>query len=451
MEARPFQVQSPQSVAEEYGGDKQKIAQAMQMGLVDPTAGVLAGMFIDRMRGAAMAEQAPKQTVAQQVFTPPVPQMPPQGMQVPQQAGLGALPPGNAPDMGAMAMPPMPEAAPAPEGPTVGMAGGGLSDLPIPDTMFDEPGNGGFNDGYGGGGLVAFAAGAEVAPAAPSTFYGYSASDPMANLARYESLFGRPESKYAGEYEQELLRERSPEARKRARGTDLGYALMAMGSKIASTPGSLLQALSGGLSAGAPILYQSARERKAEERDIRKGLLDIEAGRNTAAAQRAAGLMDMQKLGIEGQEAQATRQAQIDLENLRQKGDIALEQLRQSGRVAIAGMRGSGGGGGGGGDGGGGRGKSVTLNRQSELREKVNSAKKDMDEAHAAWLARGKRTGTAEHDKWVNAAQRFQFAAEAWRDAVPGATARQSASRGAPSSGAPAGSVLTPPPGFQLD
>jgi hypothetical protein len=38
-------------------------------------------------------------------------------------------------------------------------SGGGLSDLPVPDTMFDEPSNGGFNDGYAGGGIVAFARG----------------------------------------------------------------------------------------------------------------------------------------------------------------------------------------------------------------------------------------------------------------------------------------------------
>jgi hypothetical protein len=38
-------------------------------------------------------------------------------------------------------------------------AGGGLSELPVPDTMFDEPSNGGFDDGYAGGGMVAFAPG----------------------------------------------------------------------------------------------------------------------------------------------------------------------------------------------------------------------------------------------------------------------------------------------------
>jgi hypothetical protein len=38
-------------------------------------------------------------------------------------------------------------------------SGGGLSEVPIPDGMFDEPSNGGFGDGYAGGGMVAFAGG----------------------------------------------------------------------------------------------------------------------------------------------------------------------------------------------------------------------------------------------------------------------------------------------------
>ena len=161
METKPFSLQSPQGIAEDYGGDKQKIAQAMQMGILDPTAATLAGMFIDRMRSAAQAERAPQQTVAQQVFTPPAPpQMP---MQAPQgaPAGLGALPPGAAPDMsGMMAPPPAPEMPmPQEEAPPMSMADGGLASLPVPDAMFDENSNGGFDDGYAGGGILAFAGG----------------------------------------------------------------------------------------------------------------------------------------------------------------------------------------------------------------------------------------------------------------------------------------------------
>lgn len=66
--AKPFSIQSPEDIAKEYAGNKQRIAQAMQLGVVDSTAGVLAGMFIDRMRSAQMQEQAPRVTVAQQVM-----------------------------------------------------------------------------------------------------------------------------------------------------------------------------------------------------------------------------------------------------------------------------------------------------------------------------------------------------------------------------------------------
>jgi len=146
--AKPFSIQAPEDVAKEYGGNKQAIAQAAQMGIVDPTAAVLAGMFIDRMRSAQVMEAAPQQTVAQQVFAPPQPQMP---------QGLGQMP------MGA----PAPQPAPAmqapmgapPEMAMPGMAMGGIANLSVPDAMFDEPDNGGYGDGYSGGGLVAFADG----------------------------------------------------------------------------------------------------------------------------------------------------------------------------------------------------------------------------------------------------------------------------------------------------
>lgn len=157
--AKPFSIQSPEDIAMEYGGNKQKIAQAMQLGVVDPTAGVLAGMFIDRMRSAQMQEQAPQTTVAQQVMggAPPAPPTAPSG-------GLGATPEA-APPMAPPQMGPAPEAAMAPpqeampEEAPMGMAEGGIVGIDIPDTMYDEPSNGGFNDGYAGGGLVAFAGG----------------------------------------------------------------------------------------------------------------------------------------------------------------------------------------------------------------------------------------------------------------------------------------------------
>lgn len=186
METKPFSLQSPEQIAKDYGGNKQKIAEAMQMGIVDPTAGTLAGMFIDRMRAAQMQEQAPQTTVAQQVMggLPPAPvaSSPPPG-------GLGSMPQGGPPM--APQMPPQQDTVdvPMPSDEMPEMAGGGmvapyasggLSDLPVPDTMFDEPSNGGFDDGYAGGGIVAFAGAGPVK------------ADPLAWLrAPITSLYGK--------------------------------------------------------------------------------------------------------------------------------------------------------------------------------------------------------------------------------------------------------------------
>ena len=147
METKAFGIQSPESLAKEYGGNKQKIAKAVQLGILDPTAAVLAGMFIDRVRNAAQEEQGPQTTVAQQVLggQPPAP---PQG---PPQAGLQAATP-----------PPMRMAY----GGQVGVSNNqlpapamerGLDGIPIPDNMFD----------YADGGMVAFGSGGDVQRFAP--------------------------------------------------------------------------------------------------------------------------------------------------------------------------------------------------------------------------------------------------------------------------------------------
>jgi hypothetical protein len=144
---KPFSIQAPEEVAKEYGGNKQKIAQAAQMGIVDPTAAVLAGMFIDKMRSAQMMEAAQKPSIAQQVLGAPQPQAAPMQAGIPAQTGAPA---------------PAPMGAPQDMAPPQGMAEGGIIGLDVPDGMYDEPSNGGFNDGYAGGGLVAFGSGGKT-------------------------------------------------------------------------------------------------------------------------------------------------------------------------------------------------------------------------------------------------------------------------------------------------
>ena len=119
-----FDLLSAEKVAAKYGGDKRKIGQAAQMGLVNPTVAVMAGMFIDRMRGAAIKEQQSDTTVAQDVMAPAT-----------QMAGLGATSQANT------------QMAAVPTG-TRTLAEGGLTALPVNEDMFP--------DEYAGGGIVAF-------------------------------------------------------------------------------------------------------------------------------------------------------------------------------------------------------------------------------------------------------------------------------------------------------
>lgn len=119
---KPMSLVTPEVIAREYGGNKQKIAEAARLGLLDPTAAVLAGMFIDKMRAAATTEQAQPTTVAQDVLGGGLPAIQSQQPQQPQPT-------------------PAPQAAPVrPE------LMQGVAALPA-----DNVGN------YAGGGIVAFA------------------------------------------------------------------------------------------------------------------------------------------------------------------------------------------------------------------------------------------------------------------------------------------------------
>jgi len=171
-------MQTPEYIAKFYGGNIQKIFKALQSGALksfapapfDQTLAAAAADFIEQVRAAAQTEQAPQQTVFEKLFAPPAPQQPPAGLGATPQAAamppqeMGPPPQQMAPppqDMG----PPPQEMAPPQEMPAMadgGMvpsyAGGGLSDLPVPDAMFDEPDN----ESYAGGGMVAFAPGGDI-------------------------------------------------------------------------------------------------------------------------------------------------------------------------------------------------------------------------------------------------------------------------------------------------
>jgi hypothetical protein len=79
---------TPEAVAQAYGGDKQRIAQAAQMGVLDPTMALMAGMFIDRMRSGQGQAPASGTTVMQDVFQGQAPQ----GQQAPPQQAQAQAP-----------------------------------------------------------------------------------------------------------------------------------------------------------------------------------------------------------------------------------------------------------------------------------------------------------------------------------------------------------------------
>ena len=400
METKPFSMQSPEQIAKDYGGNKQKIAEAMQMGILDPTAGTLAGMFIDRMRSAAQTEQAPQQTVAQQTFAPPAPAAPPPGTP----AGLGATPQAAAmPPMNAMppmgAAPPQAMAAPQGEMPMMAeggmvppyMSGGGLSDLPVPDGMFDEPSNGGFGDGYAGGGIVAFAQGEEVEDknkrryittgepakvAADGTLVlepqkapenlgtqimqGMQFQQPNDLLARFkENVSGAtnladelaPRStKRAQQLEELLDEEMSPEALKARRKEDMWLALGQIGAKMATTPGSLLQAAGAGIGEALPGIAAAAKERRGEKRALTKELLSEERLSNKELADRFNTSLDLVVKGIVPLEEafqdrnfrdrweKLGRESQERITKINAAAGIQSQKISTSGQIKVGGM-----------------------------------------------------------------------------------------------------------------
>jgi len=323
-------------VAEKYGGNKQKIAQAAAIGALGPDGPLLAvtaGMYIDRMRAAQVQEQMPQQTVAQQVLSPQAqPPMPQGGPGGPGLAGIA--PPGmGAPPMMDAPAPPQGEMPAPPQGMAEGgylppYASGGLADLDIPDGMFDEPSNG----GYANGGLIAFREGGD-------TSYGYNYNDPTANLAIQDQLFGAPQTKYADEAEQDFVLRSGEDYKKGQRKKDVGQLMAEAGfGMMAGTSPFAFQNIGAAMMPAISNATERAKERRGEERDIRKGLVDIEAGRNTAAAARASRALDMQAIGIKSQEAKVTRDFTANESNTQRDFERKQLLIKEKGDTVRAGI-----------------------------------------------------------------------------------------------------------------
>lgn len=145
------------------GGNIQKIYELVNVPeFLKVAAAMTARRYHDAVQASANSNPP---TIAAQAFGNP-PGVPVGSASAPQMGagGLGATPQAG----GDMMAAPQPAEAMAEE--PMAMAEGGLMSLPVDDSMFDEPDNGGFDDGYAGGGIIAFRTGRQV-PEEYGTFF----------------------------------------------------------------------------------------------------------------------------------------------------------------------------------------------------------------------------------------------------------------------------------------
>ena len=225
---RDMSMMSPQEIASKYGGDKRRIAQAVQNGLLDPTAAAMAGMLIDRIRAAAAQEQQPQTTVAEDT--------------------LGGRP--------------MPYERPE-------VPSGGVAALPVDESMYD----------MAGGGIVAFAGedGSEVDLNAITSQINQDSGRGMeGNLGRareyvdlYRQLYGDVKRGPASEELTKYLEGYGPRAQELASKQRAATGL-AMAAELLGTRGGLSKALSAAGKVGAPGLQKAVEmEYSAKEKALR--------------------------------------------------------------------------------------------------------------------------------------------------------------------------------------
>jgi hypothetical protein len=242
-------------------------------------------------------------------------------------------------------------------------------------------------------------------------YHGYS-MDPRQNMAIARELAGTPESKYSGMLEQDLLQTFDPAASEKRRKGRVNDLLMDFGFRMAASRNPTLFGAFGEAGMGAlPAARESQRLDKAEEKYARKALADLEAGRNTQRAQIAAQALQMQQVAIQGYEAETGRKFQASEKQLDRDLEMRIATMKEAGDNTRAAMRSSGG------DGseGNGRGTTVTVNRYTELQEKLIAAQDEMYAARAKWEAAGKPTVSTAKTKAQRAiAQNFADAGRAY-------------------------------------
>ena len=225
-----------------------------------------------------------------------------------------------------------------------GLAAGGLASLSVPDGMFDEPANGGFNNGYAGGGIVAFATGnavaaPAVAPAvAPVAPYGLPGTLADA-MQMYRAQFGDTPDTARQELEAYYAKTASPEAIAAQKKQDLWGALAQIGFGMAgSNSPYFLQAAGQAASAALPGMQQAAAARKAQEREGLAARAGIEGQRRAERGQEVVGGTALFGQGIQARESQADRDQRAALQKEALAAEMARTRLQIAASIKAAGM-----------------------------------------------------------------------------------------------------------------
>jgi hypothetical protein len=218
------------------------------------------------------------------------------------------------------------------------MASGGIVGLPLPPSMFDEPGNG----GYAGGGIVAFAeAGAVKKPKSyADRALGGMSTDLGENINQVKENIPLRDT-YSRRYTEALEQDMSPEAMAARKKQDMWMTLAQIGAKMATTPGGFLRGAAAGIESALPGAQEMAKERRAEQREALKGLVSQENVSNQQAAkfyelgaaqqQKALELRNEGfKLDVSIQLAELSRATEI------QKANIMAAAQRESASIGAA-------------------------------------------------------------------------------------------------------------------
>jgi hypothetical protein len=223
------------------------------------------------------------------------------------------------------------------------MKDGGLSELPVPDGMFDENRDG----GYAGGGIVAFPTGGEVIEGEEIKVTGRRPQgeiDPTKGLGTtYEeqialiNQFAPQKSKYGTRLLEAMEAEMTPEAQKKRRKQDIWSSLAELGFGIASSKSpTLLGAIGEAGAKSAPAMAERAKERRTEQREMIKALAAREDVSNKQAMEAFGIAADLQKAYAGLLDAKAGRALQEKLSNMDNATRALVAKISAGATVAAA-------------------------------------------------------------------------------------------------------------------